>query len=673
MSQERRISRRSFLKFSVIAAIGAAVQACAQPAQPTSAPAQPTTAPAQPTKAPAQPTATPVPATATPVPKPKFNEAPMLAELVKAGKLPPVEERLPKEPLVVPVVEEIGQYGGTWRRAHIGPADIPNSNVRLYRESLLHFSVDGSSYEPNVFTKWEISDGGKTYTCSMREGIKWSDGVPATADDLYFAYEDIALNKELTPNVPGWLKFGGEPGVMEKLDDFTVRFKFIKPYALFPLILAGGILITPKHYLKQFHAKYVDKAKLDADTKAAGFETWNQLFGAKNNSSDNPDLPTWHTWVTKSRNADQRHTMERNPYYWKVDPQGNQLPYIDYIVHDLVGGADIVLAKCIAGEIDMQGRHLGFKDIPLLKENEQKGDYRVLLWKSTTGVSSMVMFNMSFDADPVKAKYLRDKKFHQAVSHAIDRDDFNRVRYLGRAKPRQATVIDESADFKPEFATRYIQYDVAKANQMLDELGLTKRDAEGYRIAPENNETLTLINYVVAAYAPDAQLITEYMKKVGLKVVVKEEERTIHYNRMTANEIELSMWGMDGAIYPSWLNYAYWIVPWVRGSVRIGPAIGQWRETGGKEGMAPYGDVKKALDLFDEALVETDQARQIELASQVLDIASENVWTCGIVQAMDAPWVVKNNFRNVPATAINDTTFLTEKNTHPEQYFIKKS
>ena len=598
----------------------------------------------------------------------------MLAELVKAGKLPPVAERLPKEPAVCQVVEEIGQYGGTWRRAHLGASDLGGAD-RYVREALIQFSTDGSKFEPNVFSKWEIADGGKTFTFKIREGLKWSNGKPLTADDFLFVHEDYYMNKELSPTVPSFLNFGGTPATLEKVDNFTLKYKFAKAYPLFVQILAEpNYLMLQKEYFQQFHAKYADKAKLDAAVKDAKFETWMQLFNAKNALYDNPDMPTWHVWVTKSRVADQRHIMERNPYYWKVDPKGNQLPYIDTLVHDLVGSADIIVTKCIAGEIDFQGRNIATTAMPLLKENEAKGGYRTIIWTPTLGSSITIMFNLSFDGDPVVAKYMHDKRFRQAFSMAIDRDDINRVIYLNQGKARQATVIDSSADFKAEYATRYAKLDLAAANKLLDELGLTKKDGEGYRIAPEDGKPLTLINYfaTLPPYDSVAPLITEYLKKVGIKVLPKGEERSIHYQRMDANELQLSMWGMDGAIYPVWLNYAYWIVPWVGASSRLGRAIGLYRDSAGKSGKAPTGDVAKALEIFDQAWAETDDAKRVQLASQVLDIASENVWTIGTVLLAQEPHVTKNNFRNVPTSAVSDWVFRTEKNTHPEQYFFKK-
>lgn len=595
----------------------------------------------------------------------------MWQEQVSAGSLPELEERLPDSPLPVPVVEEIGQYGGTWRRAWKGAGDT-GGPARLWPDSMVHFSPDGTAFDPNAFIEWEAAEMGAVYTFTIRRGLKWSDGEPVTADDFGYWYEDVLKNEELTPSTPSWMKAGGEMGAIEKVDDFTVRFVFVAPFPLFILRIAEPILPAPAHYMKQFHPNYVDRAELDQMTAAADFENWYELYGDKGNIYDNPELPTWNPWVVTTDAAAQRYLAGRNPYYFKVDPEGNQLPYIDEIAHDLVEETELYLTKAIAGELDMQGRHVGSADnFPILKENEEKGDYRVLEWTPTLGNSYQVMFNQSFDADPTIAKYITDKKFRQALSVAIDREDFIEVVSLGQGTPRQVTVMDISPDFKPEYATRYIEYDIEQANAWLDELGLDQKDAEGFRIAPESGEALTLTISCVPDHAESNELIKEYWAEVGIKTVVKTEERSVHYERMSSNELQLSTWGMDGALYPLWLNYAYWIVPWVQGSSRIGPAFGLWRDTNGEQGKEPTGDMAQALQLFDEAVAEVDEEKRIALASQVLDIASEGVWAIGTYLLAKGFFIVNNNFRNVPESAVSDWILRTPKNTHTEQYFIK--
>ncbi len=156
-------------------------------------------------------------------------------------------------------VEEIGQYGGTWRRAWLGVSDRWGPG-KILAESITELNWNGTKVIPNLGTSWEASEGGKVFTVHLREGVKWSDGEPFTADDIMFHYEDIILNKELTPNFPKWLIVGGDRGTIEKVDDYTVRFRFSQPYGLFSinLTLNGRYgLYSPKHYAKQFHPRYV--------------------------------------------------------------------------------------------------------------------------------------------------------------------------------------------------------------------------------------------------------------------------------------------------------------------------------------------------------------------------------------------------------------------------------
>src|SRR5258707_171800 len=170
----------------------------------------------------------------------KYKEAPALAELVKAGKLPPIDKRLPENPLVVPVVEKTGEYGGVWRRAFLGPADA-NNYVRIVYDALFRFSPDGAKIEPKIAAGAEPSPDFKVWTITLRKGSRWSDGEPFTADDILFWYKDVLLVKELTPALPGWIRNAdGTPAKVEKIDDVTVRFTYNDPATLFLTAVANA-------------------------------------------------------------------------------------------------------------------------------------------------------------------------------------------------------------------------------------------------------------------------------------------------------------------------------------------------------------------------------------------------------------------------------------------------
>src|SRR5215217_1651950 len=163
---------------------------------------------------------------------PRYIEAPAFAEQVRAGRLPPVQERLPETPLVVPVVDKVGEYGGTWRRAFLGPADA-NNYVRVVYDALFRFSPDGAKIEPKIAAGAEPSADYKIWTIRLRKGARWSDGAPFTADDILFWYKDVLLNKDLTPALPGWIRNpDGSPAKIEAPNPYTVRFTYAAPATL---------------------------------------------------------------------------------------------------------------------------------------------------------------------------------------------------------------------------------------------------------------------------------------------------------------------------------------------------------------------------------------------------------------------------------------------------------
>ncbi len=301
-----RITRRDFLRLSALTTTGAILVACGagDSAAPAEAPAA--EAPAAASEAAAS--------------SGMYNEAPMLAEMVAAGTLPPVDERLPMNPRVIPVTEEIGEYGDTWYRVAVGPGDAGTIQNRLSYETMVRWNEDGSGVVPNVAESYEVSDDATEFTIFLREGMRWSDGEPFTADDYMFWYEDWHLNEDLTPSTPSWMRdpVTGESGVVEKIDDYTIKFSFKNPYGLFLLMLAGPsasyISDIPKHYLMQFHPNYVSEEELAQKVADAGFDNWWELMGQKRNWQ-NPDQPHIWPWIPTRVPPDVPIVNERNPYY----------------------------------------------------------------------------------------------------------------------------------------------------------------------------------------------------------------------------------------------------------------------------------------------------------------------------------------------------------------------
>src|SRR5262249_10669494 len=262
----------------------------------------------------------------------KYKESPILAEMMKAGKLPPVEQRLPADPLVVPVVEKSGQYGGVWRRAFPGPADF-NNYVRVVYAALARYSPDGAKIEPKIAAGWQSSPDFKVWTIRLRKGARWSDGAPFTADDIVFWYKDVVLNKDLMPAIPAWMRNAdGTAASVEKVDAQTVRFSYKQPATLFMTAIAnqdGGdrtyAVFLPAHYLKKSPPEYTKRDDIDKLVQGGGFKPWPELSAAKNAPFKPPDRPTMGAWVPATRVSDQIFTLRRNPYFVGVDQDGNQL------------------------------------------------------------------------------------------------------------------------------------------------------------------------------------------------------------------------------------------------------------------------------------------------------------------------------------------------------------
>jgi len=601
----------------------------------------------------------------------KFNEAPALTDLVKQGKLPPVKKRLPDEIAVVEPVEEIGEYGGTWRKSVTHRGDMMLS-ARVGYEPLVRWNRSGTEVIPNVAKSWKISDKGKVYTFYLRKGMKWSDGEPFTADDIMFWYKDVLLNKELNPVFPVWLTVGGQQAKLDKIDNYTIRFTFAKPYGLFLEYLAGpnafNILSYPKHYLKQFHPNYTSKEELDKKVKEAGLNSWYQLFGQKVDLNSNPDLPSIRPWVLKTPDPTTYATAERNPYYWKVDPAGNQLPYIDKLSFSFVQNTENIVLKAVSGEDDMQYQYLSLANYTVLTENAKKGGYQVYLWPSAEIACFYPNQNVK---DPVLRKLFQDRKFRIALSLAINRQEINQIGFLGLGTPHAATSVKGDPYYMEEFTKAYIDYNPKRANELLDEIGLTKRDKDGYRLRPDGKTLAIVINVFPAetGMTPDVwELVKKYLEDIGIKTAIKVEDVSLWVTRTTAGESEIAgyattgmRWDIDPIWYVPTANNCYWA-----------PLYGVWYATEGKGGEKPIPEILELQQLYDQLKETTNTEQKLKLGRSILKSHAENVWYVGLVN-YPYPIVVKNNFKNVPKEGIvHDWRLASPGYYNPEQFFFKK-
>ena len=464
----------------------------------------------------------------------KYNEAPMLAELVAAGELPPVDERLPDDPKVKEVVEEIGQYGGTINAFAINMDSWNDMGEVIGGSSFLLDITPDNEIVPDLAAGYELAPDGKSMTLSLRPGTKWSDGHPFTADDIVFMFEDMHWNDEVST----WNLYG-RVNRIRKIDDYTVQFEMDNPYPVLPVVMVtwpGGEIASyaPKHYLKKWHIKYNEDA--EALAKEEGFDNWWEAFNSHQIFYPTTDTnqPTTMPWEFEEQTATVKY-FKRNPYFYQVDPAGNQLPYIDDVVVTAVN-KEVYQAKIMSGESDIAVALTSMENYSLYKENEQAGGYRVIAVPGVNASEAAFSINQNHP-DPALREIFNDVRFRRALSTALNRDEINETVYFGLGTPRQATTLANASFYKPEWgeAHPYLAYDPDDANELLDEMGLTARDADGFRLVPGGDTLVLLLEYPESFPDPTMfELMKEYWEDVGLKIQIKGELAWALFGQRTA-------------------------------------------------------------------------------------------------------------------------------------------
>ncbi len=578
-----------------------------------------------------------------------FNEAPMLSELVSEGVLPPVADRLPKEPLVLIPYEEIGNYGGEMFTFCTLTSIIVEGGWSM-NETTLRLDRYAGEVLPNLAHAFEFSDDARTFTLHLREGLHWSDGTPATASDIMFWWEDQMLNTEITPVVPSQWRPGDQVMEVTALDDYTVQFEFAVPYLNFPYRLIGGMYL-PQHYLQQFHPMYTDADELAATVSAAGYDQWYQLFSARNSYLENPDRPTLNAWKLTSIDS-ERGIFERNPYYWKVDTEGNQLPYIDRKVVNRGGDPEVINMMALQGQLDRVCAAMQLENYPLYIENREQGDYSVKLWNLAFQSSCGFMFNLTYE-DPVLREIMNDVRFRQAMSLAIDREEINEGVFFGLGVPQQSAMPPMSRFYNPEHANAYAEFDPERANALLDEMGLVGRDREGFRVGPDGDTVFILFETTDIGAARGLRavwpLVQNYWNNIGIKTDLRLHERTFFDTRLDTNEIAATIWGITGAVEAelftttsflligphSWYNNSWWGMNWWH-----------WLNTDGESGEEPPAIITELWRKYQAIQMAESREEQERLINEILAAQAENLWVIGTVTQTPQPILVRNDVRN---------------------------
>ncbi len=618
------------------------------------------------------------------------GQAPVLAELERAGHLPPVAERVGPEPIVLAGVEGIGRYGGTWHRLAASQNDLTTITWRLSYSSLVRWSPQGYPIVPHLAKSWQVSSDLRSYTFALRRGLRWSDGVPVTAGDLEYWYEYEVKALQSNPRV---LRNGSGLGRLVRVDDYTVRFEFDEPNALFLERLASlganpvpnmDEYVLPAHYLRRFHPDVGDPELIATHLRALALASPRSLY-QRIKSWNNPEHPRLWPWIYRTFAATGPQVFVRNPYYGAVDPEGNQLPYLDRIVMELRPNTLFGLAAA-GGQVSMQDRFIRYEDHVLLMSEARRQGYRVFHWypASRSLFTINPVINRRIDPDRPetawKSRLLNDRRFRQALSLAIHRQDIIDALFNGQGEPAQIDPGPDTEFYSEKLFKSYTAYDPARANALLDELGLTRRDGEGYRTFPDGSRMVWFLNMTEYTGNDPAQFVVDDWARVGIRCVQRVRPRPLFYAEKHAYEHDFSVWTGESEFMPFIEPRTF--LPTYNESL-YAPAFGIWYQNGGLYGNPdalrpaaqeppPGHPLRRNMELIEQIYQSGDPEVRRALFRQIQEANAEEVWTISIATAPPQLVVVKDGFRNVASNALYGAIYQTPGNAGLETYFWER-
>ena len=599
----------------------------------------------------------------------RFQESPALAGL----GLPPVAERLPDDPVVVEPYQRIGRYGGTAR------ITMTDHWHYFNWEAALTISADMRTFLPNLAESWELSEDGRALTFKLRRGIRWSDGEPLTSDDFVFTFDHFWMDDEWSPVTS--VRVAG--GSIVKIDDLTFRYVFTEPNPLFVNMIAqyGSHFVDPEHYFRKFHPAFVDREQLNADVKEDGYITWMARLGALRGWAveRSREVPTLRAYRVEKRTL-QMMRLVRNPYYFKIDPAGNQLPYIDAIEAEDVSEPEIITAQASTGQLDFAAFAMRTQDIPLLKLGERSGFVNVYIWERLHVSDVVIQLNFNHADERLRALYW-DKRFRQALSHAINRDEMNQIIYFGRGVPSQVTAHPSSSYYEEAFAKAYIEYDPERSRALLDEMGVVDVDGDGLREYPDGSPLTVTLEYLdfETPKAITMELVRAYWREVGIDLRLKLIDGGLQNARAMAGLMQMTLWHADRVtdvlfpVEPEWWapralgwEYCMWN-DWVRHYKTRDKPLAE------REGEVPPPAIRQLMDWADVLRTTTDPAHRLEAGKNLLRSNAENLWNIGTVGMAPQPVVVSKRLKNVVPNGIWGWDNRWTLSYHPATWYIDES
>src|SRR6516225_1288756 len=579
----------------------------------------------------------------------ELQETPFFKQDVASGKLSRVDERLPSDPeLAEP--NTIGDPGGELRMLMGGPKDT--RMMVVYGYARLVGYTPALALVPDILTSVDVQDG-RVFTLHLRSGHKWSDGQPFTSEDFRYWFEDVAQNNQLSPSgLPVSMMVQGEVPRFEVLDETTLRYTWTRPNPLFLPQLGGAdslYIYCPSHYLKQFHEKFADKVALEALVKKHNQRNWAALHARMDTMyrNDNPNLPSLEPWILKTKPPSDRFVFERNPYYYRIDEAGHQLPYIDRVIFS-IADSKIIPAKTGAGESDLQGRYLRFDNYTFLRASEQRNDFKVRLWRTGPGSQLALYPNLNV-SDEIWHGLVRDLRFRRALSLAVDRHEINQVIFFGLAIEGQNTLLPQSPLYEPHYRSAWARFDLPEANRLLDLVGL-KRGGDGMRLLPDGRPVEIIVeNSGESTEQSDVlELIRDSWRRIGIKLFAKPSQLTLFRRRVFSGETLMSIdKGVENGLATAAMS-PWEFAPTSQQQLEW-PKWGQYYETKGAAGEAP--DLPSAIrqkELYEEWLAASSLEEHTRIWHDMLRIWADEVFSIGTVAGVLQPIVVNDKLRNVP-------------------------
>jgi len=590
-----------------------------------------------------------------------FKENPEIADLnariTNNPELPPVEERVPDEPLVVVPYEGIGVYGGTFHALSNATEAGTSDFLSVRHVNLVRYSDDYVTIEPNVAKSWEWNDDFTEITFHLREGHKWSDGAPFTANDVAFWLNDIVLNPEVYENTPGWVQFGDGTMTIEVIDDTTFKFKFPVPTPGILSFFATSFRqpFQPQHF---YEAKVADGMSfVDAVKLYYGLSDWTDVPSPLLSGEADDVKPTLESFILVDETTEGRHFVA-NPYFYMVDTVGNQLPYISEQDELYVPDTEVRNLKITNGEVDYKVQAISIIDYPLYKDHEEDGNYTVDLGFGV-GSTEFYGFNLTHPDEGLR-EIFNDLRFRQAMSLAINRDEIVELVYLGQAEPMQATPADPNTVtfVTEEHKKAFVDYDVNTANALLDEMGLKDVDGDGFRERLDgSNLTIELQYSTQGGPAALHELVKSYWDAVGVKTQLKEVTSDEYRERANANNADVVTWVYDGTSGASIVLDTSMLLPPFGYAFNPGVAYGwdEWVQTDGASGIEPPADALELYDLVAQFLqYPLGTPESDELGKKIVDIHVNNLWKIGIAGNIKVPIIHTNRLHNFgPYTVVS--------------------